>query len=326
MSTLTIISQALAYEDSGANSNPTQRPIDWKRTIAGLPVENPSTVPVTIEPLGTATVIDGTRATSVDGTTAFSLSASSVDSTRYRILNTGGTAPVFRTARSITVSGIQLTLVVGANLAVTVTAGSGTPFVNIQPGDVVFLPGAATGDSASPFNALNVGYWTALTVTSTVLTMVRPTGTIFSGVGEVVTPTANAQLQAFSTAGVQIGDTLELAAGFASTALRAYDIVAVNPSWVEIVSTLALGAQTGILPTASGFLVYTNAKRWLALEVNQECAIRVNNDSGSTQRVTPWLAGDKSFPGQYSKTGPVWKLQIVNRANVAAQAVVFSAE
>lgn len=329
MSLLNITTQALGFNDIGATSNPLQQPINYRRIIAGLEVENPQTQMFVVEPLGTTTVVDGTRSTSIDGTTAFSLTLSTLETSRYRILSTGGTAPVFRTARTIPTTGIALTLVLNSNQTVTVTAASGTPFANAVVGDVVFIPGISTGDTTSPFNTLNLGYWTLLSKTSsTVITLSRPTGEVFEGSGEVVTTTADIEFQVFSTAGVQVGDTVDLSSGFATTTLRAYPIVAVNPLWIEITSTTPLGDETGITPTATGMVIYSAAKRWVHIECDQEVVVRLNGDTGSFVRMTPWIPGaaPTGTPAEFRITGPVWKLQIVSKVNVATGVVVLSAE
>ncbi len=326
MSTLTIISQALAYDDDGATSNPSQRPVDWKRTITKLPVNNPSTAKLTVEPSSAKTVFDGARSTSIDGTTTLSLASSSSEPGRYRITATSGTSPAFRTPRTVTASGISLALTIDQNLVLKVTAASGTPFAAILAGDTVFIPGTATGDAAGPFNSLNVGHWSVLTASATILTLTRASGTVFEGIGETVVPSANTQLQAFSTSGVQVGDTVELVSGFAATSLRAYTILAVNPLWIEIFSSSPLGSQVGIVPTATGFLVYTSTKRYIQIEVDQECVLRLNGDTGNTNRLSPWIPGDKAFQAEFKKTGPVWKLELVNKSNAPMSVLVISAE
>jgi hypothetical protein len=325
MSTLTIISQALAFDDDEASSNPSRLPVNWKRTIANIAVDHAATEPLQIEPMGVATVIDGTRSTSIDGTTAFSIAPNPIDASRYRIARTGGTPPLFRTDRSLALSGVALTLAVTPSLAMTVTAVSGS-FSGVLPGDVVFIPGVSTGDSAGPFNVLNEGFWTVLTVTATVLTMTRVSGQVFNGVGESVTPGSNTALQAFSASGVQVGDTVELVSGFATTSRRAYEIVAVTPTWIEFLSTAPLGAETGVLPTATGILFYTNAKRFIYIETDQECVVRLNGDTGDKNKLVPWVAGQKNFVAEFRMTGTVWKLVLVNKASTTAQAVVISAE
>lgn len=326
MSRLTVISQAVAYEDVGASSNPTQNPIGWARTISNLPVENPGTQLLRIAPLTTATIFDGTRSTSLANDSVFALTLSPEDSNRYRITNTGGTAPAFRTARAVDCSSIALTFVVNTNLTVTVTAGSGTPFASALVGDTVFIPGTSTGDTASPFNDLNLGLWTVLSRSNTSLVLIRFSGTVFSGLGEVVTPTAAAQLLVYSPTGVQVGDTVEIAGGFASTAQHSYEVLAVTPRWIEFQSTSPLGAESGVVPTTSGMLFYITAKRWLRLEGDQEMVVRLNGDAGNTNRVEPVIPGDPDFVGWHEKFGSVWSLVIVNRSTAVLNLVVASAE
>src|SRR5690606_14922263 len=96
-----------------------------------------------------------------------------------------------------------------------------------------------TGDAAlsSPFNVLNGGFWSVLARTSTVVTVVRPNGESFSGTSEAVALTSDAQLQAFSSSGVQVGDTLEISGGFSAVTQKAFEVSTVTPGWVEFVST-----------------------------------------------------------------------------------------
>lgn len=327
MSKLTIISKALSFEDVGVTSNPSQRPINWEKTLSSVPVFNPATRLLEIEPLATLNIVDGSRSTSIDGTTAFEIAISPLASDRYRITNTGGTAPAFRTNRSLACSGIVLTLVVNANLSMTITAGSGTPFSAVIAGDTVFVPGVTTGDTASPFNTLNEGYWVVLSAISTAITVARFADSgVFSGVSEVVIPTVNDQIQAFTAAGVQVGDTVEISAGFAFTAQHAYDVIAVNPKWIEIESAAPLGPQTGIVPTASGMVFYKTALRFLRIESDQECVVRMNGDTGNTNRLEPLIPGDSNHAAWCEKFGPVWKLDIVNRTMATIHLVVLQAE
>ncbi len=326
MSSLTIISQVRAYDDVTATSNPTRRLADWSRTLSNLPVDNASTQKLTIGALSTATIVDGTRATSIDGTSAFSLTLNSQISSRYRLTSTGGTVPAFRVARSVPLAGIATSLTLNANLSMTVTAATGTPFSAVAVGDVAFLRGILTGDSATLFSSLNTGYWTVIGASSTAITMTRAAGEVFSGLGEIVTPASNADFQIFSTTGIQVGDMVEISAGFAASTLRAYEVAAVTPSWIEVVSTTALALETGIIPGATGLLFYSAAKRFILLEVDQEVAVRLNGDTGNTNRLQPWLGSNLSLPAQFMKVGPVWKLDIVNRSTVPVTVLFVSAE
>lgn len=328
MSLLTLVQQALAYDDVAATSNPTQLRVNRRPSVSNVPVENAGTVPVTLAPGDVTTVVDGTRTLTLDGTTAFSLSLSPLDPTRYRVAWTGGTNPGFRTDRGLDLHTIVLTLTALSNLSLTVVAGTGTPFAAVQVGDTAFIPGVTTGDPAGPFNPLNEGYWSVLSVggSGASVTMARAPGSIFSGYSEVVTPSVATQFQAFSATGVQVGDTLDLSAGFAAPALHSYEIVAITSKWVEFQSTAPLGAQTGILPGATGLVVYTSAKRWVMVETDQELCARVNGDTTNHVKVQPWVPGDPAFVGSFSVVGPVWKLVLVSLSTAPATVVVSSAE
>jgi hypothetical protein len=328
MSALSLILQALAYDDVPATSNPTQIRIQRRPRVVNIPVDNPGTVPVSVGPGETAIVIDGARTLTIDGTTTFSLGLSSIDPSRYRVTWTGGANPGFRTDRALALNGISLTLTSLPNLTLTVVASTGTPFAAVQVGDVAFVPGASTGDSVGPFSPLNEGSWSVLAVSGggAGVTLARAAGSVYSGVSETVVPTTNAQLQAFSPSGVQTGDTVDVSAGFAAPAQHAYEIQEVNPKWIEFQSISPLGDETGVVPGAAGLVVYTAAKRFVMVESDQEVSVRLNGDTGDHLRIEPWVAGDRNLVGWVAHTGPVWKLVLVNLSSASANVVVASAE
>lgn len=325
MSRLTTISHVLAYDNDEAGFS-SRKPIDWPRTIRNVTVRNPGNQKYDIEPLGAKTIFDGTRTLGLDGTTTFSISPVSGQPSTYRLTVTAGTSPGFRVNRALALSGIATTLTLNANLSGTLTVSAGTPFASLVVGDVVFIAGTSTGDVPGPFSALNEGYWTVLTAGGASISVIRDPSQVFTGSTEVVTPSTNLQVVAFAPSGVQVGDTVELLAGFASTALRAYEIAGVNPNWLEVVSTRALGSQIGITPDVAGMVVYTTAKRYVHIEVNQECVVHINGDTGSAVVLAPWVPGDWRLPGEYRQTGSVWSLRLVNKSTLPLEAVVLTAE
>ena len=317
--------KVVAYCDSARTSNPQKTPINWGSSLVNLPFENAGTVPVEL-PLGaTQTILNGTRSLTIDNTTVFSLTSSSLSADRYRLASTGGTAPGFRTARAVTLNTIGVVVTVNANLSVSLTAQSGSPFSAIAGGDQVFIPGLSTGDPAGPFSSLNEGWWTVLTASSTILVLTRGTGA-FSATSETVTPTDDVSFFAFSPSGTQIGDTLRLSAGFAASALSSYEILAVTAGWIEFQALLPLANQTGIEPTAAGVAVYTSAKRFLLIETDQEIIVQLNGSTDVSNVVTPLLPGNCRFPGVIMKFGPVWQLTLINRSSATANVSVVSAE
>lgn len=324
--TLSLYSLTLASGDATANNNPNLRFVDWKRQLAGIPVKNPKTEALQIQPGVEQLVFDGTRSTTIDGTTALDLTLSALSATKYRLTHSGGTAPGFRTDRGLNLTGIALTLTANANGSLTVLATTGTPFTGVQVGDEVMIPGVLTGDADGPFNPINEGLWSVLGASGTSLTLVRPAGTDFQGMSQSATPSAASQFLAYSAAGVQVGDKLEISAGFAAPVLKTYEVTAVTSKWVEIGSTSPLAPQAGVTPGASGIQFFSSCKRFVRVEADQECAIRANGDTGSSQRVSPWVAGDPEQIGEYVKVGPTWSLRVLNRSSVTLNVTVISAE
>lgn len=320
--TLTVLSKCLAYSDTSSQSNPKLRHFDWARSTESVAVRNPRNVPLTVEPQEEVTVFNGVRSTSIDGTTQMTLSLSPLSSSRYRLSWDGvGTAPAFRTDRGLALSGTTVGIVVNPNATVTATSLTGG-FAGVLAGDALFIPGPTTGDSATPFSPLNEGLWTVMTASSTDLVMRRPTGTDFVGVAESVSVLSDLSMQAFSAAGVQIGDELDITAGFVASTRNTYEIVAVTPEWVEFTYTAPLAVESNVVVTATGVSVYSAAVRWARIESDQECAIRLNGDTGSYVRVSPC----QGTPGWFEKFGTVYSLKIVNLSGNTASVIVFSAE
>ena len=325
---LNVTMKLLAFGDKSLNSNPRLRYVDWNRDASGIQVRDPKAESHSIDPGATKLIFDGTRATTISGSTAFAVTLSPLDPSRYRIAWTGGTNPTFRTDRSLTLNGIAVTIAAQANSTVIMTVPAGPPdFTGVNAGDTVFIPDASTGDAAGPFSPLNGGYWQVLAVlSSTSLSLARFAGTDFSATNEVVTLTANSQLQAFSTAGVQVGDKVDISAGFATTTRTTFEVIAVTQTFIEVISTTALPPETAITPGTSGMIFYTDAKSFLYVEADQEAAVRLNGSTDSSQRLSPIEAGNPDRPGIFLKRGPAWSLSIVNRAPVTLNVVVIHAE
>jgi hypothetical protein len=315
------------YDDTGASNNPQQRYVDWRKPIVNVLVDSPLNEKFVGTPGSTTTLFSGTRATSIDGTSQFSIALNSANSSIYRIANTAGTAPVFRTDRGLTLNGSTITVAINNNATATFSTSVGT-YGSTVVGDVVFVPTVLTGDSASPFNILNGGYWTVIGKANTILTLTRPAGVAFSGVAEAVVLSANSQLQAFSSAGIQVGDTLEISAGFSLVTQKSFRVSSVTPSFVEFFSTIPLPLETGILPTASGMTFYSAAKRFVRIEVDQEAAIRFNGDTNSFVRLSPRAPGDlRSGFAHLELWGTIWSISVVNRStNNNINIVLISAQ
>lgn len=324
---LNVTMKLLAFGDKSLNSNPRLRYVDWNRDASGIQVRDPKAESHSIDPGATKLIFDGTRATTISGSSAFAVSLSPLDPSRYRLTWTGGTNPTFRTDRSLALNGIAVTIAVQANSTIIMSVPAGPDFTGVNAGDTVFIPDASTGDTAGPFSPLNGGFWQVLAVlSSTSLSLARFAGVDFAATNEVVTVTSAPQLQAFSTAGVQVGDKVDISAGFATSTRKTFDVVAVTSTFIEVISTTALPPETGITPGTTGMIFYTDSKSVIYVEVDQEACIRLNGSTDNSQRLSPIEAGNPDRPAPYFKRGPAWSLSIVNRAPVTLNVVVIHAE
>jgi len=324
---LSIYSKALAFADSSSNNNPQRRFFDWTRTLSALVVENPESDNGALQVAESVTVFDGVRATTVDGTTSLTSTLSTLDSgSRYRFTWVGGTNPTLRTDRGLTLVGQAVTFAINANQTANISLG-GSTFGSVVAGDIIFIPHTTTGDTANVLAADNAGYWQVLSVISTTNIQVgRLSGESFVGTGETQTLAASTQLQAYSSAGVQVGDSVTISAGFAVASQKTFTVDEVTSTWFEVLSTSSLPSEAAKLPGAAGIIFYTNVKSFLRVETDQDILVQMNGDTGSSVKISPFQAGDIELPGYMEKVGPVYKLVLVNKSATTCNYSVFSAE
>lgn len=327
MSIFNYISQVVAYDDEELTNSPLKKVVDWKRSLLSIPVSNPKTETYDIDPNVEKLIFDGTRSTSIDNTTAFSLSNSTLDTSKYRFTWVAGTLPNFRTDRSVVLALNTVQVATLPNSLATFTALSGTPFTTVQVNDIVFIPGLTTGDGSSVFNYLNEGYWVVISVTGTVITASRLAGENFQSLAEgPVSITSNSQFQVFSNTGVQVGDKVSITGGFQANARKVYQVLSVTATRIEVLSTIPLATELSVIPGLANFTFYTEGKVFTKIEANQECAIKINNDSSEAHSIIPWLAGDKNLVGEYVRTGLTWRLSIKNKTSTNLKIVVITVE
>ncbi|WNM70315.1 hypothetical protein [Myxococcus phage Mx1] len=331
MPVLNIHSTILVYGDAeAATANPQRRYVDWARHVTSVTVGKPSVREYVVEPGASLLAFSGMRSIGLDATTEFEINLVPTKDSVYRITSTGGTDPAFRTNRNLELAGRTVTVSINNNATATMELDDDSPpsnFSSVQVGDVLFLPHVVTGDSASPFNPNNAGFWTVLAVTSRKLTLRRRVGEAFSGVAETRTVQADSQLLAFSAAGIQRGDTLEIVSGFSSVTQKTFEVSEVTSNWVEFVSTEALPLEQGVVPGVGGLVFYSDAKRFVRVETDQEAVVRLNGDVGNSNRLSPRVVGDSEKIAYFEKWGPVWELVVVNRSTTSPMVVnLISAE
>lgn len=326
---LNVTQKIQAYGDRSISSNPRVRLFDVVRDQSGVPCKDPKAEGHEIDPGATKLIWNGTRSTTIGVTTAFDLSLSTLDPSRYRFTWSAGSNPTLRTDRGLALNGRTLTVSVQANNSVVVTvSGAGSnDFTGVIAGDTVFIPHTTTGDSANVLSVLNAGYWQVLAVLSpTSLSLARFPGASFEATGESQVLSSDAQIRAFSTNGVQVGDKVNISSGFATVTRQTFQVVAVTSTFFEVVSTTALPAETAITPGSTGMVFYTDSKKFVYIEADQLCAVRLNGATDDTQVIEPDEPGNQEKPGTYSKRGPAWSLVLVNKSAVTVNVVVLHAE
>ena len=327
MSALTFILQALGYDDVPPTSNPQSTPIDYNLTQANLPFDNPTTESFNIDPGATKVVFSGIRSTSFGDDTALNLTLNGFTPSIYRLTYAGGTDPVFRTRREVDLTSIPTTMTILSNLTLLVTTTGEGSFGGVSVGDNVFIPGVKTGDGPGVFNDLNAGFWTVLSIQdANNIILGRDPSIVWEGIAESLTPDSIDDFQVFSSDGVQVGDTVDISAGFSAPTLNAFDITAVTGRFIEFLSTAPLGPEDDVVPGTSGFVIYTSRKRFIGIRTNQSIVVRYNGDPNDYNRVEPLLAGVAGMEGSDHKFGSVWSLEIFNRSMARASVRVASAE
>jgi hypothetical protein len=326
MSTLSVTNRFLAYEDQSSTNNPQQRPFDWSRQMQGVPIDNPACDPYRIQPLKNIQVFDGSRTLSYDSLTQYSIEPLNTASNRYRLKWTGvGASPVFRIDRAVGFASGTVTITPQLNQCVVVTASAGAIFGSVVAGDVVYVPGLSTGDSASVFDPMNEGIWSVLSATSTTLVLGRNPGVVYSSLAQTVTVSNNALFQVFSSDGVQLDDTLNLLEGFSPVMQQMYEIVGVTATSIDFVSGVTLPPTSTVVPGLNSIVIFENAKSWIALETDQNINVAING-SITSFTVEPILAGDPNKVGFFQLMGTIYSLNITNKSTLPATIRVLSAE
>jgi hypothetical protein len=189
------------------------------------------------------------------------------------------------------------------------TGGTAFNFAAIQVGDMVRI-----GDL---FNQLSRGEYKVIAKTATSFTVENPSaaaeGPITLGVDFAE------QIQIYSAAGVQAGDTLVISGGFSVATQGSYKITSVAANFIEFYSTDALPIESDIQTQA--IAVYSSAKSLVYIECDQKATITINGDQ--TMKMEPIVINDSVQPGVFMVHATVYSLDI--QSNSLDSANVFLA-
>lgn len=310
----------LAYSDScGVVSNPDQKSWDWARQYLSIPAQNGTSDFSTVPAGGEITLFDGVSSlpSPMSLSTDLSLSLVSPQASIYRLKISNDGA--FRDERDLDIDDTsQLGVSVNNNSIATFTLLSGSGDLSpASPGDVLRIKGFRTNETTDVvFAAANSGYWTVLSSDSTSLVAKRLPGKIFEGVNQTVTigPTdTDNQFRVYSSQGIQEGDSFVLSGSLSPASFGDYDVLGVGPDFVDFVSAIPLPEQSGVqLSALSDLVFYSNAKKLVYIEADQNIAVRYNAQTGNDNVVTPVMVGNEKLPGFTSKFGHTYKCVVKN--------------
>ena len=232
--------------------------------------------------------------------------------------------------------GVLMALINGANPAtadlsggiaaniLTLSGGSnGAPF-NLISGGVVVGDYVRIGDelnsSLNVFSQANWGEYQIIAVTPTSFSVENLSG-VAEGPITLGADFAN-QIQIYSAAGVQVGDTLVISGGFSLVTQGSYQITAVGAEFLEFYSTNVLPQQADVL--TEDIAIYFMAKRFVYLESDQVCALTVNGSPSDT--IQPFIILNCTQPGLFVRTSTVFSMAIVNNSATTANLFLATIE
>jgi len=312
MSFLNILLHLNGYEDLNPTNNPSQNNFKWNVNYQGINIGEPESK-VAILSQGQSIILNaGTTNLNDDNTTTYDISQITNTANSYRIKHNGGTAPTFRTLRSIgTNSSTQLTLTKNGPLLILTDLSS----VNFNTSNILIGDEVRLG---SVFSPLNQGKYKILSKTSNSITVEHS-----SSIEETVSLSIdfNAVFFVNSFNGVQIEDKVTISSGFSSVVFGTYEIIDVAYNYLDIYSIKVLPEETAIQTNLD---IYDSSKKFLYIESNQKLLVEINGEQSSI--VEPIAFGTVLKPGMFLNTGTMYDIVITNLSESTNKVFYITAE
>ena len=313
MSKLNILTSITGYEDDNATNNPSKNNFRWTVDYQGIEIKEPKSETVKLAQNQSKSLFSGVAAITDDNTTTYDITLKPSTSNTYIILHNSGTAPQFRTPRSIASDATTQVTVTknGPLLIFTATGGTIWSLTSVVVGDEVRIGGV--------FNLQNQGKFKVLSKTSTSFTVESSAGAAEGPI--TLGLTFSSQVQIYSAAGVQIGDKLDISAAFSAASFGTYEITDVASNYIEIFSSKSLPEEIGVLTRLN---IYTNQKKFIYIESDKKLNIKINGIISNT--IEPIQFGTKQKPGMFLNTASVYSLEIENKSLDTATVFYVTAE
>lgn len=287
-----------AYADTSASNSPSLNSFRWTREINGVPATDPISASPSLAPGESKVLFSGTRTLSHDGTTNYSIALKPLTSNTYVLSVPSGTLPNFRTPRAIGSDATsQITVTRNGPLTIfTSVAGTLLNLASVVVGDLVRI--------GSVFNYLSQGEYKILSKTSTSFTVENQLGVsegpITLGAGFA------SQIQIYSSAGVQVNDTIVINGGFSSVSQGSYNITSVGANFLEFYSTAILPQESNIQTNAIS--IYSSAKSFVYIESDKNVSVLINGSLAV--KIEPFVIGSTIQPGVFMLKSTVYSLEV----------------
>jgi len=235
-----------------------------------------------------------------DNTTNYSLTNQS--GSTYRLNFISGTDPVFRNSYNHSGDATSVFDITKVGQTMVLTQASGTASNFVTGG---FVSGGLLEVSNS-FSNLNNGIFKILSVSETAVVVEN-----IDALEGSFTLSANSDLNAFSSNGVQIGNTLTLGGSFFSNG--SYEISKVTNKYVEFTSTNTLPNE-GPYTYSAGLVNISNASvKAISIVASDSCKVTLN---GISFKIDKLVGSDGViYPGQLFLTGLFTSLTVDNLSN-----------
>lgn len=304
---------------SSSSNAPSQSNFRWNFDLSSIPATNPTSQQYTVAPGQTLPLFSGTRTLSQDGTTRYSIALKALATSTYVLSGVSGTLPNFRTPRSTGANATTQVTVTVNGPVVTFTSTGGTPFA---------LGGVSVGDNVTIgnlFNPLNQGTFSIISLTATSFSVSNLFG---AGEGPITLGAGFAtQVQIYSAAGVQVGDTLVISSGFSPVTWGSYKVTAVYAESLEFSSTAVLPQESNILTQVN---IYSNAKQFVYMESDAKVFLVINGVTACD--IEPFLITNfntgcpNNRPGVFMLKSTIYSLSVVNNGLSPANILLISVE
>jgi hypothetical protein len=319
MGTLKTLIFLNGYEDSCPSNQPQKQNFRWTREISNASITNALSETFQVAPAATQVLFNGVRTLTQDNTTAYSLALAPFQSSIYQLTWVGGTAPAFRTLRSIgadattqvttSVNGPILTysapgtyasftgLVSGLTTSVTITANT----LGVTGNSV-----ALTGDGTSSVNLL-ISNWNTANP-SNMITLTTGDGTQIPSLSAVIQLAGGST--AFNLSSVQPGDDVLIGSDFNALnqgATGIWQIISVTPTSFSVVNPS--GYVEGPITLGSGYANQVRIFSAAGVQIDDTLAITggfspVSQNAYKITLVTDYYI-QFSYTGNLPAEGPI---------------------